>query len=76
MRGDRRGRLAHVDNKALGLDIDLPEDLAQPLEIAMVLKGFDSDGHIAYWVTSTPGLTGVEIIGMMRWGEAVALTAE
>lgn len=60
----------------LGIDTELPEDLTQPLAFAMVVKGLDSDGRVSYWTVPSDGLTGVEIIGMMRWGEAVAMNGD
>lgn len=57
----------------LGVEVDIPDDVAQALEVAMVIKGLDDNGNVSYWTVSTPNLMNVEIIGMMRWGEAVAL---
>ena len=60
-----------------GIDeIEVPDDLGRPLEIAMVIKGLDTEGKVAYWTASTPNLMNVEIVGMMRWGESVALYAD
>lgn len=64
-----------MQGTALGLEVELPDDMAQPLEIAMVVKGLDREGKIAYWTVPTSNLQSVEIIGMMRWGESVALWA-
>jgi hypothetical protein len=63
-------------NSALGLMIDCPDDMVQPLEIAMVVKGLDDQGKISYWTCSTPNLMSVEILGMMTWGADVALHNE
>lgn len=60
----------------LGIPVELPEDLSQPTDFAMVIKGLDSDGKVSYWTVSSDSLMNVEIIGMMRWGESVALFAD
>jgi hypothetical protein len=60
----------------LGLPVEPEPDLAQPLEIAAVIKGFDAEGKVAYWTVSTPDLLNVEIIGMMTWGADVARYAD
>ena len=60
---------------ALSLPVDVPADLARPLEVAMVIKGLDTEGEISYWCVSTGGLTGVEIGGMMLWGMDVSRRA-
>ena len=60
----------------LGIDTELPKDLAQPLAFAMIVKGLDGDGKLSYWTVPSDGLTGVEIIGMMRWGEFVAMNGD
>ena len=59
--------------RMLGLEVEADEDLAQPLEVAAVVKGLDSEGNVGYWTISTPSLMNVEIIGMMHWGGATAL---
>jgi len=59
-----------------GLPLDPPAGMTQPLEAAVVIKGFDEDGAIAYWTAKTPGLTTVEVLGMLTWGADVALRGE
>jgi len=65
-----------MDWRLLGLEVEPDEDLAQPLEVAAVVKGLDSDGNVAYWTVKTPTILNVEVIGMMTWGADVALRAD
>lgn len=67
-----------ADYEALGLPVGRPEpdDLAQPLEIALVVKGLDTSGKVSYYTLSTPSLMNVEIVGMLEWGKTVALYAD
>lgn len=63
--------------KLLGLEVDEPtDDLAQPLEVAAVVKGLDSAGHVAYWTVKTPDVQNIEVLGMMTWAADVALRGE
>ena len=59
----------------LGMPLDEPDDdLRQPLEAAVIIKGLDATGQIAYWTVKTKGITDVEVLGMCIWGASVALT--
>jgi len=61
----------------LGMELEGPDgDLRQPLEAAVIIKGLDGDGEIAYWTVKTKGLTTVEVLGMCAWGASVALAGE
>lgn len=55
----------------LGMDLIPPEDhdddLEQPLEALVVVKGFDSAGNISYWFARTPGVNEMETTGMLHW---------
>jgi hypothetical protein len=63
------------DWSVLGMPLRPEGDVAQPLEAAVIIKGLDADGKIAYWTTCTEGLTSIEILGMCTWGAEVALRA-
>lgn len=66
-----------MDWTALGMPLeDPPDDLAQPLETALVVKGLSNDGQIAYWIMGSGGLQAVEVLGMFTWGAHVALNAD
>ena len=58
----------------LALTTDGEDDLEQPLSVAAVVKGLDSSGRIAYWVTTSEELTGVEALGMFDWAAEQART--
>lgn len=58
-----------VPRMFLGLDVAVPAEINQPLEVAMVIKGMDKDGRIGYWAAQTPTLGVLEHVGMMRWCE-------
>lgn len=63
-------------NEALGLPVGSDEDtdsLRQPLSVALIAKGLDDSGEIAYWIMCSPGLTGVEALGMFTWAAGQAL---
>jgi hypothetical protein len=65
-----------MDWRLLGLEVEPDEDLVQPLEIAAVVKGLDSAGHVSYWTVKTPAIMNAEVLGMMTWGADVALRAD
>lgn len=60
---------------ALGVAVEVPDDMVQAVEVAAVIKGLDTAGKLSYWTVSSPGLMTIEIMGMMEWGKNVALTA-
>jgi hypothetical protein len=64
-----------MDWRMLGLEIEPDPDLVQPLEIAAVIKGLDSEGKVCYWTAKTRDVMNVEVLGMMTWGADVALRA-
>ena len=59
--------------EAIGLPVNVPADLKQPLELAMVVKGLDDEGKVAYWTIASDAVTSIEITGMMAWGAWTAL---
>jgi hypothetical protein len=65
-----------IEWAALGMPLEPEVDLVQPLEAAVLVKGFDADGNLSYWCASTKGLTSIEILGMCVWGAGVALSAD
>jgi hypothetical protein len=63
--------MAETDWSLLGMQLVPPEDsdndLEQPLEAVTIVKGFDANGNIAWWLASTPDLNAMEKIGMLHW---------
>lgn len=43
----------------------VPPDAFTPLEAVTILKCLDDEGDVTLWLTSTPGLTGWERIGVL-----------
>jgi hypothetical protein len=46
---------------------DDENDLQQPLDALTIVKGFDSNGEIAWWLARTPDLNDMETVGMLHW---------
>jgi hypothetical protein len=65
-----------LDERVLGMPIEIASDLAQPIAAVVIVKGLDTSGEIAYWTAKTDGVTGVEAWGMVMFAEQVARTAE
>ncbi|MBO0837077.1 MAG: hypothetical protein J2P28_16430, partial [Actinobacteria bacterium] len=55
------------------LDPKHRDDVIQPLDALVILKGLDSSGRVAYWITSTEGLSNMEVLGMTTWAAEVAI---
>lgn len=48
------------------------DDVSQPLEALVIVRGLDSDGKAATWLLRTHGLDPMTAIGMAHWARAVA----
>lgn len=57
-----------LDMTVLGLKLDAEDnDLSQPLEALVIVKGLDTDGELSHWIISTDGLNPIEGLGMARY---------
>lgn len=64
-----------MEHTALGLLLDTTDedyDIAQPLEVLVVVKGLDSHDKVCYWTLKSPDLSNVEAMGMSMFGYEVA----
>lgn len=60
--------MADYDWSLLGMDLAVgANDLQQPLDAIVVVKGLDADDQIAWWIARTADLNDMEAEGMLRW---------
>ena len=49
----------------LGVQVDIPDDMAQPLGVVMVVKALDDTGEVVHYIAKSSDIHRVEAVGML-----------